>query len=199
MLVPFTPTAPKSRLAGVMTTEERESFARAMLGDVLRVLQASGHEPTILTDTALDDPPVPQRIDDRSLSVAVNAALEPPIGVVMADLALLDSHAVDRVVGSPETVVIAPGRGGGTNMLVIRDSSFSVDYHGNSLEDHRRIAAAAELSMGEVDSFRLSTDIDEPDDLVEVILHGKGDTVTWLRDHGFRLATTAGRVRIERT
>jgi 2-phospho-L-lactate guanylyltransferase len=85
-------------------------------------------------------------------------------------------------------VVLAPGRGGGTNAFVSRAPGFEVDYHGASIRDHRRIAQDAGASVEEVDSFRLATDIDEPADLVEMLLHSEGAATDWLVEQGFELA-----------
>jgi 2-phospho-L-lactate guanylyltransferase len=81
---------------------------------------------------------------------------------------------------------------------VVRDPSFSVDYHGASYRDHREAAAAAGLSVGIVDSMRLTTDIDESEDLAEVLLHGDGRAREWLVDAGVELDTTGGRVGVRR-
>jgi 2-phospho-L-lactate guanylyltransferase len=73
-----------------------------------------------------------------------------------------------------------------------------VDYHGASIRDHRRIAAAVGAPVAEVDSRVLATDIDEPADLAEVLVHGEGAAADWLRDAGFELAAEDGRVTATR-
>jgi 2-phospho-L-lactate guanylyltransferase len=47
--------------------------------------------------------------------------------------------------------------------------------------------------------MRLSTDVDEPTDLVEVLLHGEGEAAAWLRAAGFELDAGEGRVGVDRT
>jgi 2-phospho-L-lactate guanylyltransferase len=96
-------------------------------------------------------------------------------------------------------VVFAPGRGGGTNALVSRHSDFHVNYHGASIRDHRRIADEIGATTTEVDSFRLATDVDAPEDLVEVLLHGDGAAVEWLREAGFEVVAEDGRPEVRRT
>lgn len=151
--------------------------------------------------------------DDRSLSVAVDDHLpgpgEGPVAVVMADLALATPDALETLfeplAGLDETrggavpgVVIAPGRGGGTNALVVSHPRFSVDYHGVSYRDHVRIAREVGATVETVDSYRLATDVDEPNDLAEVLLHGEGQAPAFLRELGFTLETTDGRVTVTR-
>jgi 2-phospho-L-lactate guanylyltransferase len=187
-LVPFDASTPKTRLAPLLDTEERRTFARAMLEDVLETLEPTRADPVVLA-TAPVDCAVPVEVDDRSLTGAVNDRLgREPTAVVMADLALATPESVDRLFAPDADVTLVPGRGGGTNALVAREPAFRVDYHGASYRDHRRIAESAGVSVATVDSFRLSTDVDEPADLVEVLLHAPdGAAGSWLGDRGFEV------------
>lgn len=194
VLVPFDANEPKRRLTPAFDAVERREFAKAMLADVLAALDA--HEPVVVSNAPVDvDAPVV--VDERPLTEAVNAELaaSTPAAVVMADLPLVTSNAIDRLFEPDADVVIAPGLGGGTNALVIRHPSFRTDYHGASVRDHRRAARDLDASTATVDSFRLAVDADEPADLVEVLLHGTGGAASWLRDRGGQLETTNGRAR----
>lgn len=204
VLVPLAVDEPKTRLAGTLTAAERTAFARAMCADVLDAIQESGHDPEVLATAAVDvDAPV--RIDDRPLTEAVNAALDDAfddgaerVGIVMADLALATPAALDRLFAAEGDVVLAPGRGGGTNAIVTRHPGFRTDYHGVSIRDHREAARAVGADVREVDSFRLATDVDESDDLVEVLLHGEGRAREWLVEAGFEMAGADGRATLRR-
>ncbi|WP_254823883.1 2-phospho-L-lactate guanylyltransferase [Haloglomus halophilum] len=222
VLVPFDPSAPKTRLAPLFDERERRAFAAAMLEDVLATLEALDLPYTVLSKTAHDA--VLERsaavvVDDRPLTTAVNARLagdlvgeaeppvpsrERPVAVVMADLPLVTPDALGRLLfaevdGRHPDVTMAPGLGGGTNALCVRDGSFRVDYHGASCRDHREAARERGLDLATVDSFRLASDIDERADLVEVLLHGEGtETRRYLRNAGFSLTTGDGRVRVAR-
>ncbi|WP_254766965.1 2-phospho-L-lactate guanylyltransferase [Salinilacihabitans rarus] len=207
VVVPFAVDSPKTRLSPALTPDERRAFARAMLADVCEAIRDAGAEPTLLATAPVDlDVGADVRIDDRPLSRAVNAVLSAAgerrdpeaVAVVMADLALATPAALDRLFGADGDVVLAPGRGGGTNALVARHPDFRVDYHGASCRDHRRIAREVGADLTTVDSFRLATDVDEPGDLAEVLLHGGGRSRAFLEDVGFELATTDGRVTVER-
>lgn len=199
-LVPFAVSNPKTRLAPVLDPEERRAFARASLADVVASLRALDRDPTVLATApfAFD---APVAVDDRSLDAAVNEALasaDEGVAVVMADLALATPAALERLFAHDADVVLAPGRGGGTNALVARHPDFRVDYHGASIRDHRRIARELTDDVAEVDSFRLATDVDEPGDLAEVLLHGDGEAARWLREAGFELVVEDGRVGVSR-
>jgi 2-phospho-L-lactate guanylyltransferase len=199
VVVPFDVADPKTRLSGVLSAEERGAFARVMLDDVLEAVWNAGHTPEVLATEPLGSSR-PVRVDERPLSAAVNAAIDGAAGtaVLMADLPLLTPETVERLLETPGDVAIAPGRGGGTNGLVVRHPDFRVDYHGVSCRDHRRIAREVGAETGECDSFRLATDIDEPADLVELLLHGEGESERWLRERGFSLDAGDGRVAVRR-
>ncbi|WP_049928789.1 2-phospho-L-lactate guanylyltransferase [Halopiger goleimassiliensis] len=209
VLVPFAAETPKTRLASVLSDRERSRFARTMLADVLAAIREAGHEPTVVATAPLaadGDPPIPDvpvTVDERPLTEAVDARLpaatDDPVAVIMADLALATPAALERLFAPDADVVIAPGRGGGTNALVVSHPDFRVDYHGASYRDHRRIAREVDATVETVDSFRLGTDVDEPADLVEVLLHGEGRAPSLLREFGFELATDDGRVAVTRS
>ena len=200
VLVPFDARDPKTRLADLLAADERDRLARAMLRDVLTVLDATEHEPVVLATAEIDcDTPV--IVDDRPLSLAVNdalAATDGPVGVVMADLALVTTDALARVFAPDASVVLAPGLGGGTNALVARDPEFRVDYHGLSYLDHCVAASTAGSEVVTVDSFRLAVDIDDPTDLAEVLVHTDGYTASTLRELGVELAATDSRAAVTR-
>jgi len=227
VLVPFSTDRPKSRLSAVLDPDERRAFARAMLRDVLDAVRAAGGEPRVLATGPVEaDLGCPVDVDERPLTDAVNATLDArtggddegddgdegddeersaPVAVVMADLALATPEALRELfaAGREADVAIAPGRGGGTNAFVASHPAFRVDYHGASYLDHRRIAAEAGLSVEVVDSHRLATDVDEPADLAELLIHAEADddkrrAASWLRDAGFALDTSDGRVGVER-
>ncbi|WEL20386.1 2-phospho-L-lactate guanylyltransferase [Halorhabdus sp. BNX81] len=200
VVVPFDGRDPKTRLAPVLDTAERRNFARVMLADIASTIESVGFEPTILATTDIDCE-WPIVVDERSLDAAVNdqlAAADGPIAVVMADLALVTPDALDRLFEADGNVVLAPGRGGGTNAIVARHPDFRVDYHEASITDHRSIAEEIGADTVEVDSFRLANDVDEPDDLAEVLLHGEGRGAAWLRERGFELTVDEGRVSVQR-
>jgi len=200
VVVPYCVEEPKTRLSPLLDADERSSFARAMLDDVLAAVESAGGAPTVLATAPLDvDRPV--RVDERPLSDAVNAVLaerSDPVAVAMADLALATPAALSRLFETDGEVVLAPGRGGGTNALVCRHPEFRVDYHGVSYRDHREACAAVGADAADVDSYRLGTDVDDPADLAEVLLHADGRAADWLRERGFAVAAGGGRVRARR-
>lgn len=222
VVVPFSTTDPKSRLSEALDTSERRAFARAMLADVVDAVRACGGDPCVLATAPIEleisggctDPDlsnVPVVVDDRPLTSAVNDVLRngtsqdgittvdtSPTAVIMADLALVTPEVLSRFLDTDGDVVIAPGRGGGTNALVVRHPEFRVDYHGASYLDHLRISDDIGASVSVFDSHRLASDVDTPTDLVEVIVHTDGRAADWLREAGFELDRSDGRVDVDR-
>jgi 2-phospho-L-lactate guanylyltransferase len=173
------------------------------LRDVLEAVRGANRSPTVLATGPLAIDDVPVVVDERPLTTAVNDALadaEEPCAVVMADLPLATPNAIERLFAAVDgaDVVLVPGRGGGTNALVSTAPRFRVDYHGCSYRDHRTVAADIGATVATVDSFRLSTDIDEPGDLVEVLLHTEGHAADWLRGAGVEIAVEDGRASVRR-
>ncbi len=202
VIIPFDARDPKTRLSTLLDYDDRNEFARAMLRDVVSVVQDTGRDPLVLSSAPIEFENCPVVVDERSLSRAVNERLRAAssaVAVVMADLPLITDAALERLLTREEDVVLARGIGGGTNALVSRTTDFAVDYHGTSYLDHRSTALEIGATLAEIDSYRLAVDIDEPDDLVEVLLHGESRATQWLRDRGFRLASGTGRTTVRRT
>jgi len=196
-------TPPRAILAPALDADERAAFARVMLTAVLDALVAAGHEPTVLATDSLDGTDLPPSasvvVDSQPLTAAVNDHLvETPTLVVMADLPLVQPSDIDSFTDIDADIALAPGLGGGTNAFRTREPAFRVDYHGASYRDHREAAADCGATVETVDSRRLATDIDEPSDLAEVLLHGDGPVRDWLVDAGFELDTDGRRVGIQR-
>jgi 2-phospho-L-lactate guanylyltransferase len=82
-------------------------------------------------------------------------------------------------------------------MILIRSPKFRTCYQGLSFPWHLAFAREAGLEVTVFESFRAGCDIDEPEDLAEVLLHGRGETKALLQSMDFVL-TEDGRASIER-
>ena len=182
--------------------EEREELAEAMLNDVVTALINAGCSPFILSTVPLHCARAEVKVCDRELNSALNTLLEStsgPLLIIMADLPLVTPEVIRRLISTPCDIAFGPGRGGGTNAIFIQDRSrFHVDYYGASYLKHRRIAEEAGLSCDIIDSYRLHTDVDEEDDLVELFIHGEGNAAAFLKKCGFVLSIEKGRVGVIR-
>lgn len=201
IIVPFDAQDPNTRLASQLDAEKRYEFARTMLRDVLDTIISTGHEPTVLATGPVETEEADVIIDERSLNPAVNAFLGQTaerVGIIMSDLPLMTETALHRLLASTSEVALAPGRGGGTNALLVDHGEFRVDYHGVSYLDHLTIANEVDASVEVIDSFQLAVDIDRPADFGEVLIHGDCRTHDWLSDEGFELCRSDGRVEVRR-
>ncbi|HTY14267.1 MAG TPA: 2-phospho-L-lactate guanylyltransferase [Methanoregulaceae archaeon] len=201
-VVPFRPVNPKSRLSHVLSKDERECFAEAMLSDIVTALRGAGCSPFILSTVPLHCSYAEVQVSDQELNPALNALLgtmKGPLLIIMADLPLVDPDVIRRILSTTADVALGPGRGGGTNAIFVKDCSrFHVDYYGASFLKHKKIAEGSGLSCEIIDSFRLHTDVDEEEDLVELLIHGTGRAAGFLRSCGLELLIEKGRVNVRR-
>jgi 2-phospho-L-lactate/phosphoenolpyruvate guanylyltransferase len=201
-IIPFKPENPKTRLASVMNREERAHFACAMLTDVVAALRGAGCTPLILSTHPFSFPGVEVQVSRSGLNESINGILpiySGPVCIVMADLPLADPESLERLVTASADVSIVPGRGGGSNCIFIREGHrFRVNYYGASFQKHWNYCREHGLHVTVTDSMRLHIDIDEPYDLVEVLLHGSGESRRFLEALGFSLEITEGRLRVAR-
>ncbi|MDD4126541.1 MAG: 2-phospho-L-lactate guanylyltransferase [Methanomicrobium sp.] len=201
-VIPFRPTNPKTRLSCILNQKEREEFALTMLADVISVITSAGCRPTLLSTSFLEVEGAVTVVKELGLNEALNEyfkELHAPVMIIMSDIPLLTEDAVKRVILTKKDIAIVPGIGGGTNVIFVKDPQrFHVDFYGASFLDHMNIAKKNGLSVEVVDSFRLSTDIDEREDLVEIFLHSEGKSKKYLESLGISVSVEKGRVGVHR-
>ncbi len=199
-IVPFKARGAKKRLAPFLSPGERQAFSEAMLRDVLRSL--AGTDITILAtenfDPGFDEARV--HVDARDLNASLNArlaAMHEPTLIVMSDIPLIREWHIPEMYS--EGVTLVPGRGGGTNAIFMCDPArFHVDFYEVSFLKHVAITKRCGLPLKILDSFYMSTDIDKPEDLTEVLIHCPGESCQYLHDIGVRLSYGKSRIGVER-
>lgn len=172
IIIPFKPVNPKTRLSGILSREEREELAFNLLMDVI---DACGEAVVIsnVEDGRLEG--LRYEVDSRSLDEVVTSRIRRgDLAVIMSDLPLLSEKVVRRFLNSEGDVILAPGRKGGTNMLLSRSKRFRTSYHYGSFLKHVQICDSLGLRCEIFDSFYASVDIDDESDLLELMIHGKG-------------------------
>jgi 2-phospho-L-lactate guanylyltransferase len=204
-VIPYKKAGAKSRLSPVLSLEEREKFAELMLLEVIASLLEAGIENIDILSPSMygletawkGSGKLQVLLDENDLNEALNLYLgkaEEPILIAMADLPLLSASHIKDIISTRKDVCIVPGKGGGTNILFIKDpGNYHVRYYGSSFLAHRSIAEEAKKSVEIYDSFLAGTDIDEPEDLVELLIHGKGASRAYISQK-FRLDISRGRV-----
>lgn len=208
-VIPFKKNNAKSRLSPLLSGKEREEFALSMLRDVAGTLVSSECFSVIdiLTTSLIDIEDVNIVLAGKGLNESLNEylgkmsshSINEPVLIIMADIPLVSGKNLEDITASQSDVAIVPGRFGGTNAIFIRNpSSFHVDYYGQSFLKHCQIASGNGLVYEVFDSFNLSTDIDEADDLVEILIHGSGRAAGYLKSIGFGISDKNGRVGVKR-
>lgn len=201
-VIPFRPENPKTRLSCVLDPAEREEFALMMLRDVVEKTTLAGCSNILLSTEDYSLEGVSTVVKKLGLNEALNEFLsetDEPVLIIMSDIPLVTLENIRSILSIKSDCAIVPGRGGGTNTIFIKEPSrFRVDFYGASFLDHTNIAKEAGLSVDVIDTFRMSTDIDEKEDLVEILLHGNGESRRYLESLGFRLSVNKGRVGVQR-
>lgn len=184
--------AAKSRLAGVLTPDQRRALVLAMLGDVLAAVGSAGltHATVLSPDrevlehaAALGARPLQQRSPEATLNqaldeaVASDRAATEALLVLPADVPLVSADELVALVaacrpnpgGAPADAAVAlvPDRvGSGTNALLRWPAGAIPALYGpGSLERHRSAAAAAGVPCRVCRLPGLAHDIDTPADL----------------------------------
>ena len=196
-IIPFKKKGAKTRLRTFLTEAEREELAMRMLKDVLVALSESNIEEVEIISRCskeellnalkleLRNLKLTVRVDEKGLNEVLNEVIQDekdPRLIIMADIPLVTPESINELIGHEADVVIAPGRKGGTNALFMRKPcEFVVSYYGVSCLEHIETAKGRNLSYTVHDSFFISADIDEDDDLMELLIHGKYFSAEYLR------------------
>jgi len=169
----------KSRLAGVLSPDERSSLMLDLLHGVLAAVKEADVGPiTVVSGEALAENGV-ARFDDRGLAWndALAAAMrelvrEPIATVVSADLPRLTAEDVRALVAAtPDRgMVIARALDGGTNAVSMRPAGAVMTHFGEpqSAAVHAQATATAGLAARIIDLPGLAFDVDTPADLKEL-------------------------------
>ncbi len=206
-VIPFKKNNAKSRLSSLLSGKEREELAMAMLNDVTGALVGSGCFDVIdvLTTSMIGVEGANIVLAEMGLNEALNEYLgkmashnmDESVLIIMADIPLATGKNIKDIVSTNADIAIAPGRMGGTNAIFIRrPASFHVDYYGASFLKHLEIAKGLQTEI--IDSFNLSTDIDEVSDLAEILLHGRGKSREYLKKIGIEMSVRGSRVGVKR-
>jgi 2-phospho-L-lactate/phosphoenolpyruvate guanylyltransferase len=164
----------KTRLAAVLSPEERARLAFEMLERVLVACEgAVAIERTLLVTP--DPGAAPAGADvlvDSGVghAEAIALALADPraaagVLVVMADCPLVHSASLDALAEAARPLALVQARDGGVNALALRDVAAFQPRFGVSAEEMIGEALAAGLEPAVLDDPALALDVDRPEDL----------------------------------
>ena len=164
----------KTRLAAVLSEEERARLALDMLGRVIAACEgASSIERTLLVTPE----PIWTNYDLDVLvdagtghNDAISLALADPRSrdgalVVMADCPLAEADAIDLLAHAARPLALIPARDGGVNALALRDPTLFTPSFGIPADETIARARRAGLEPVVLEDERLSLDVDRPEDL----------------------------------
>ncbi|GAA5819372.1 MAG: 2-phospho-L-lactate guanylyltransferase [Methanobrevibacter sp. CfCl-M3] len=178
----------KTRLSPFLSPEERENLLKAMLKDVTSVLKKYVDEIIIISGdpdvldygknlgalTLVED-------ENSNLNLALKQAMEwtknkaSKVIIIPSDLPLIAESDIYTLInhGKSQNFIIAPSRGGGTNILIIPPLAIETKYGEDSFRKHVAEAIANKLPPLVYDSFFLSLDVNIAEDLGEILLHSE--------------------------
>jgi 2-phospho-L-lactate/phosphoenolpyruvate guanylyltransferase len=176
----------KGRLSGFLEPLERAALTLAMLEDVLDAsLAVPGWQTWVISpDEAVLEVSARRRArpvveESPGLLAAIHQVEEEAAGadalaVVLADLPLITSAALGRLLRTIGPVVAAPaGSDRGTNALLRRPPQVIPARFGtDSFRKHRQVAEQLDIKFAAVDSFELGFDLDRPEDLPALLAGG---------------------------
>ncbi len=176
----------KSRLAGVMSADERADLNQYLLEHTIHILnQVEGIESILVVSRDTEALSIARDLGARTvqengspdLNIALTRATEVAksyatrgVLIIPADLPRLDVEDIEALLAyreDPPVVVVAPDREKkGTNALFICPAGLiEYDYGEDSFDKHCRRAEQAGARLEICDLPSLALDLDEPDDL----------------------------------
>lgn len=178
----------KTRLSPKLTIIERENLLKAMLKDVIGVLNGLVENTVVISS----DDDVLSFVNELGVETLkesgvtdLNGALTQAINycskfcdnvlIIPSDVPLIKKNHVKEILNRNKEfdVVIAPSKGGGTNALLCPVSDFSVKFGDYSFFEHIEEAKLKGFTHSIYDSFYLSLDVNTAEDLGEIMIHGR--------------------------
>jgi 2-phospho-L-lactate/phosphoenolpyruvate guanylyltransferase len=196
LLIPIKdPSRAKTRLAGLLSPDERRRLAWAMFEDVSRAVRASLKPDSVVMVTSFQPAieharrngwdvlvEASQSSESASIDWASRALSERGFDTVMrlpADLPLVQAEDIDALLSielrAPAALLVPSREGTGTNAIIRTPPNiFPSRFGPNSLALHREEAARAGAQFITVSNSRIALDIDEPQDLEPLLEAGRG-------------------------
>jgi 2-phospho-L-lactate guanylyltransferase len=196
LLIPVKdPTDAKTRLADMLSADERRLLVWAMFDDVARavvaarkpdrVVMVTSYSPVIERARVLGwDVLIEQSQASESASVdwASRILEERGFDTVMrlpADLPLVRAQDIDELLSieltMPDALLVPSRDGTGTNAVIRTPPTiFPSRFGPGSLALHKQEAARAGIGCREISNERIALDIDEPSDVEALLERGRG-------------------------
>ena len=177
----------KSRLAAILTPEERKSLTLAMLKDVINAIKGSMIQETIVVGSDLCVCEVVVNAgatyieeETKGLNKAVSSSIEWSIKrgaeavlILPADIPLLSSGDIDKIIelakDAKSALILSPSRNEGTNALLLKPPNLiPVTYGPESLKKHIEYGRNKDAFVKLQYLSSVAFDIDSQEDLQEL-------------------------------
>ncbi|NPA62915.1 MAG: 2-phospho-L-lactate guanylyltransferase [Methanococci archaeon] len=215
VIIPVSPiNSLKTRLSEFLSEEERKYLLLNMLRDIKSALTnldtvVVSRDEEILNFAKKELNAKTVKEKGKGLNNAIKQAFkeisEEEVLIIPADIPLIKKHHIKDIINLSNhyDMIIAPSRGGGTNLLYLKSkNSIDLKYEGFSFLKHLKEAENKNLKYHIYDSFLVSVDINTPEDLGEIFIHGeKTHTKQYLKSLGIYVEpkhSSAGRFVVKR-
>ncbi|MBR0471590.1 MAG: 2-phospho-L-lactate guanylyltransferase [Methanosphaera sp.] len=208
----------KTRLSPFLSPSERIELLKVMLKDIVIVIRKQVDEIFIVSrddnvKTYADELNVnfirEKVYDDDFLNHALNDAIKDVKGrfpcndilILPSDIPLIKEEHVATLHSMDNDLIISPSKGGGTNLLCFNNEfDFHACFGDMSYFKHINLASELGMSINLIESFYVSLDMNTPEDLGELLLHGIGTyTYEFLRSINIMVSSNHGRERLNVT
>jgi 2-phospho-L-lactate guanylyltransferase len=182
----------KTRLSPFLTKEERVELLKVMIKDIVQIIRDEVEEIILVSnDENVKDYAKELNVsfilekehkEDR-LNNALSDAIQEvkmyfddkDILILPSDIPLIKKEHIITVKQMDKDLIISPSKGGGTNLLCLNsDYDFKTCFGDMSFFKHLNTANNLNMSINLIESFYISIDMNTPEDLGELILHGTG-------------------------
>jgi 2-phospho-L-lactate/phosphoenolpyruvate guanylyltransferase len=196
LLIPIKdPARAKTRLADLLSPDERRQLARAMFEDVARAAARSSKADRVVMvtsfqpaarrarefgwDVIVEESQVSESASVDSASLALAGRGYDTVMRLPADLPLVQAEDIDALLSielrAPAALLVPSREGTGTNAIIRTPANlFQSRFGPDSLALHKEEAARAGVRCLVVNNSRIALDIDEPSDLELLLEAGPG-------------------------
>ncbi len=206
----------KTRLSPFLTKDERVELLKVMLKDIINVIRNEVEEIVLVSkDESVKDYAKELKIsfvkerkhENNYLNNALKDAIEEvkinflhnDILILPSDIPLIKQQHISTVKNMNNDLIISPSKGGGTNLLCFNNEyEFEPCFGEMSYFKHINTATELNMSINIIESFYLSLDINTPQDLGELLLHGVGTySYEFLRSMNIIVNSSHGTERLD--
>ncbi len=215
VIIPVSPiNSLKTRLSEFLNKEERKHLLLNMLRDIIRALDgldvviiSRDEEILDFAKNELKAEIVKEKYKglNNAIKQAFNEIDDEEVIIIPADIPLIKKEHIKDILelSKDYDLIMAPSRGGGTNLLYLKSkNSIELKYEGFSFLKHLEEAKKKNLKYYIYDSFLISVDINTPEDLGEIFIHGDNTyTKNYLKSLGIEVEpkhSSAGRFVVKR-